>query len=80
VYYPTGAFDSERRIHYASGGFEKELDRWGVDVVLTRENGHLATAVARLPNWRKAFDGLIEEVYVRKGSPADEPSETDSDG
>jgi hypothetical protein len=72
VYYATGAFDSEMRIHYAARDFEQELDRWGVDVVLTRRNGNLANGMTRLPNWRKAFYGLIEEVYVRKGSAADE--------
>jgi hypothetical protein len=72
VYYPTGAFDSEMRIHTAGAGFESELDRWEIDVVLTRKNGSLANAMARLPSWRKAFYGAIEEVYVRKGSPADE--------
>lgn len=72
VHYASGAFDSEMRIHYAVAGYEQELDRWGVEVVLTRRNGNLAHAMARLPNWRKAFYGLVEEVYVRKGSPADE--------
>ncbi len=80
VYYPTGAFDSEMRIHYAVAGFDKELDRWDVDVVLTRRNGNLAAAMARLPNWRKAFYGLIEEVHVRKGSQADDPVEKRSNG
>jgi hypothetical protein len=65
VYYPTGAFDDEMIIHQATVGWPQALDRRGVDVILTARGGNLATALQWTPQWRLAFTGSVEVVYVR---------------
>jgi hypothetical protein len=65
VYYPTKAFDDEMKIHTAAEGWMAVLDRRQVDVILTNKVGFLALALKTAPDWKLAFTGDAEVVYVR---------------
>jgi hypothetical protein len=66
VYYPTKAFDDEMLIHRVAPGWKEALDKRRVDVVLTAAKDDLARALAAAPEWKLAFTGGVEVVYVRK--------------
>jgi hypothetical protein len=65
VYYGKDVFDDALTLFDAAVGWQKALDRHGVEVVLTRRNGNLATVLSRSPRWKIAFTGPIEYVFVR---------------
>jgi len=66
VYYPSGAFDDEMRIHQVRQGWDEALDRRLVRVVLTARGGGLASALRRHPAWEQVFTGPVEVVFVRR--------------
>jgi hypothetical protein len=74
VYYPTKAFDDEMLIHRVAPGWKDALDRRRVDVVLTASKDDLARALAAAPEWKLAFTGGVEVVYVRKKPLGEEGS------
>ena len=65
VYYPTHAFDDEMKIHHVAAGWQKTLDDRGVEVVLTQKAQGLAEALKAEKDWKLAFTGKVEVVYVR---------------
>ena len=66
VYYESGAFDDERKIHYALKGFEDTLERRGVRTVLTRDTYALARSLDRNAAWELVFEGKPGIVYTRR--------------
>lgn len=68
VYYPTKAFDDEMTIHRTEPGWDRALDRRGVEVILTQKSDSLARALRRHPSWKLAFTGPVEVVYIRSRS------------
>lgn len=74
VYYPTKAFDDEMLIHRVAPGWKEALDKRRVDVVLTAAKDDLARALAAAPEWKLAFTGGVEVVYVRKKPLGEEGS------
>ena len=67
VYYASGTFDDEIRIHNVSGGWRETLDRRGVQVVLTDRSGALARALQQTAGWTQVFTGRVEAVFTRTG-------------
>lgn len=66
IYYRSGAFDDEIKIHEVKQGWREALDRWKVDVVVTNRRQRLASALLADPGWQTAFVGPVEAVFTRR--------------
>jgi hypothetical protein len=70
IYYASGAFDDHRTIHHTQAGWDRLLDKWQVQTVLTARNSNLDRALDAKAGWMRAFRDSVSTIYWREHVPA----------
>ncbi len=64
--YPLSVDAAYTRLAGIRPGWEKDLDTYGIDVVMWPKNGALTQAMALKPDWAQVFSDKTATVFVRR--------------